>query len=1090
MMGAFGAVAILLVTSVAMSEGVEVNVRLLGSKFFEGGLVEIWKDGAWGLLCDGNRRGWNLEAGHLVCQNLGFAKARRVDHGSTGYAQVPSEARLTASGLNCGQAPSLGNCQFTWGSQQCTTDSVAAVVCEPESRSACGQGATAFLGSCYKVLPIPETFVGAYQQCSKLKIGSSLVEITSSLENRLVSRLLEVGGQSSASFWTGGVVNRVLDRNQKFWHGSQSQIEFDNNLDERSAKEQPKGIVVQKDAKALSAPWAVEAFDKRNSFVCEFPPDDIGCIADDDQEGAKYSGSAAFDKDGIACLPWSQSGSDQVPDGTYNQCRNPDGAERPYCYIQRDVPSDCAIPNCGAARGAFTLAPPNCPTQQPATSNHCHKEEYSCLDGSCISKDYVCDGEPDCGGGEDERDCRRIASLFAKEEGFRLQGVTEPTVEETFDASEEECAKACYYSKRCCTSFSTRPGKDGRKDRCLLSTIFENQVFDTLVQKGSWNYHKLNVSQSEGERTCRGRRATCGSCCGSIDGLRLRNRKRGGKGGAGRTSNGQIVEVNVDGSWGSLCDDSFTMVEANLVCKQMGYHLGAKEVVRGAGRDRRDGTIPIASLKCGGWEKCLGECNLDQKTRCGSNQAVAVVCSEVEEGSCEEDEFHCSSGECVDIQKLCNGEPNCRDHSDEEVNRCGQRIEVRHSDQDRYGHNSGLLEVRHKGIWGTVCKEYFSEDEAKVFCRMLGYEGNATFDSTGDEVGQRKGSWPIWITLEEEGTCTGNEGSIEECHEPGLWEHYDECDHRDDVILSCTDKAEVDRNVRAVTSDYDSKQIVEQCGLWRKASDIHGDANPRIAGGVKVDHGTLPWQASIRLRGPADRTFHHCGAVIISPFHLLTTAHCLWDYRDTKGIYYVRVGDNVIEVLDKEEQEFDIEKIDFHEDFGVGPYLNNDIAVVHIKREGGSGGIKFGNKVGPACLPPKDLVLSPAINLTVSGWGKNGYDQSQRQRGTNFVSKLNMAVVPVIQRSACKEEKVYGPEKISLGMFCAGLLEGGPDTCQGDSGGPAVTFLRLSKFHETRATLVGLTSWGYGCGRENKPGVYTQVSRYVDWVYEKTRGDL
>lgn len=121
------------------------------------------------------------------------------------------------------------------------------------------------------------------------------------------------------------------------------------------------------------------------------------------------------------------------------------------------------------------------------------------------------------------------------------------------------------------------------------------KVFDTLVQKGSWNYHKLNVSQSEGERTCRGRRATCGSCCGSIDGLRLRNKRRGGKvrigvrlqslielsfnqGGAGRTSSGQIVEVNVDGSWGSLCDDSFTMVEANLVCKQMGYHLGAKEV--------------------------------------------------------------------------------------------------------------------------------------------------------------------------------------------------------------------------------------------------------------------------------------------------------------------------------------------------------------------------------------------------------------------------------------------------------------------------------------------------------------------------------
>ena len=87
-MGVIGAV--LLLTAVTMAQGGELNVRLVGNKekeVFEGGLVEIWKDGAWGLLCDGNR-GWNLEAGHLVCQNLGFAKARRVDHGSTRYAQV------------------------------------------------------------------------------------------------------------------------------------------------------------------------------------------------------------------------------------------------------------------------------------------------------------------------------------------------------------------------------------------------------------------------------------------------------------------------------------------------------------------------------------------------------------------------------------------------------------------------------------------------------------------------------------------------------------------------------------------------------------------------------------------------------------------------------------------------------------------------------------------------------------------------------------------------------------------------------------------------------------------------------------------
>merc|ERR1712130_712072 len=82
------------------------------------------------------------------------------------------------------------------------------------------------------------------------------------------------------------------------------------------------------------------------------------------------------------------------------------------------------------------------------------------------------------------------------------------------------------------------------------------------------------------------------------------------------------VEVNVDGSWGSLCDDTFGMAEANLVCKQMGFHLGAKEVVKGAGRDR---TTPIWNLKCAGWEKCLGQCSLDQKTRCRPDQAESAL---------------------------------------------------------------------------------------------------------------------------------------------------------------------------------------------------------------------------------------------------------------------------------------------------------------------------------------------------------------------------------------------------------------------------------------------------------------------------------
>jgi len=62
-------------------------------------------------------------------------------------------------------------------------------------------------------------------------------------------------------------------------------------------------------------------------------------------------------------------------------------------------------------------------------------------------------------------------------------------------------------------------------------------------------------------------------------------------------------------------------------------------------------------------------------------------------------------------------------------------------------------------------------------------------------------------------------------------------------------------------------------------------------------------------------------------------------------------------------------------------------------------------------------------------------------------------------------------------MICGGKK--GRDTCQGDSGGPLVAEI------DGKFTLVGVTSWGIGCGDEGKPGVYAKVANYIKWINSK-----
>ncbi|XP_071503568.1 neurotrypsin-like [Diadema antillarum] len=195
------------------------------------------------------------------------------------------------------------------------------------------------------------------------------------------------------------------------------------------------------------------------------------------------------------------------------------------------------------------------------------------------------------------------------------------------------------------------------------------------------------------------------------------------------------VEIYYSGQWGTVCDDWWDIVNANVVCRMLGFE-GALRYSCCAEYGQGSGPIYLDNVECNGTEKNLADCqhNGYETHNCKHIEDVGVKCIPTAD-----------TGQV----RLVGGEDDTQ----------------------------GRVEFYYNGQWGTVCDDLWDIEDANVVCQMLGFEGGSNYSCC---AGYGQGSGPILLDDVE---CNGTERNLADCQHNGYKTH--DCSHSEDVGVEC-----------------------------------------------------------------------------------------------------------------------------------------------------------------------------------------------------------------------------------------------------------------------------------------------------------------